>query len=54
MTIADEALRSIAKLERSVTKRDAGVNYADYVNLAFFFAIYSALKREDLDHVRYR
>ena len=30
MTMSDEALRSVAKLERSVVKRDVGVNDADW------------------------
>ena len=45
MTISDEALRSIAKLERSVAKGDVGVNYADCREFGYFFAIYSVLDR---------
>ena len=37
MTIADEALPSVAKLERSVAKRDVGVNYGDWREFGNFF-----------------
>ena len=37
MTIADVALRSIAKLERSIAKWDVGVNYADWREFGYFF-----------------
>ena len=52
MTIADEVLRSVAKLGRSIAKRDVGVSYADWRDFGFFFlAIYIALNREDLKAV---
>jgi len=41
MTIANVALRSVAKLERSVANRDVGVNYADWHEFGYYFlAIY--------------
>ena len=51
MTIADEALCSVAKLERSITKQDIDVNYADWREFGYFLAIYRDLEGEDLEGV---